>query len=302
MIVVLETLQILTSASIQALKDMVFSLAPQNIVRPFLIIVLILLYKYLFKDILTTIPPLTIYLISTSIVLIILTNISRRKFSLTKFVKPEYRTSEWLKVSLALFLINGFSLILKQSDTVMIGMFLTPMDVGFYHAASRISLLVVLGINSANMYIAPLISELYTQDRMAELQNIITTATKWIFSFTLVAGISIIFIGKPLLAFFGEKFTDGYTSLIILTGGNIINAFSGSVGFLMAMTGFQKISAVVMGATSIINIILNLILIPAMGIKGAAIATSLTTIVWNVVLVYFVNKKLNIKSTIFQKF
>ncbi|MCU4137989.1 MAG: Membrane protein involved in the export of O-antigen and teichoic acid [Thermodesulfobacteria bacterium] len=48
-----------------------------------------------------------------------------------------------------------------------------------------------------------------------------------------------------------------------------------------------------------INIMLNFSLIPSLGPKGAAIATAISMITWNVILWWFVRKRLGINSLAF---
>jgi O-antigen/teichoic acid export membrane protein len=61
------------------------------------------------------------------------------------------------------------------------------------------------------------------------------------------------------------------------------------------MTGYQKYTFIGVAVSAILNIILNAALIPQWGAEGAAMATAISTVVWNILLVSFVQKKLNIK-------
>ena len=104
-----------------------------------------------------------------------------------------------------------------------------------------------------------------------------------------------------LLGLFGEEFTKGYGVLSILLVGQTINAIAGSVGFLMVMTGHQTVAAKVLGSSAILNIVLNASLIPAYGAIGAAIATAVSTAFWNIAMLYFVKRNVNINPTVFAR-
>ena len=78
----------------------------------------------------------------------------------------------------------------------------------------------------------------------------------------------------------------------------MVNAFCGSVGVLMTMTGHQLEAAKVYITAAILNIFLNVLFIPPFGIEGAAAATALTTIFWNLVLLMRVRKKISVDPTI----
>jgi O-antigen/teichoic acid export membrane protein len=70
--------------------------------------------------------------------------------------------------------------------------------------------------------------------------------------------------------------------LMILTVGQFVNAAAGSVGYILQMTGHQKFHQNVILIGTIMNITLNWILIPVYGLVGAAIASAIGMIFWNV--------------------
>ena len=78
--------------------------------------------------------------------------------------------------------------------------------------------------------------------------------------------------------------------------GRLISSFSGSVGNILQMTGNQNILARILFLGAIINVLLNLILIPNYGINGAAIASTISTVFWNITMVFAVKKKLGFYS------
>ena len=67
---------------------------------------------------------------------------------------------------------------------------------------------------------------------------------------------------------------------------------------LLNMTGHERDTALVVGMSAVANIALNLLLIPRLGLEGAAIATALGTLAWNVLLSYFVYKRLGFYSVL----
>ena len=73
--------------------------------------------------------------------------------------------------------------------------------------------------------------------------------------------------------------------------GQIINAFSGSVGVIMQMTGRERLFQNILIVALIINIGMNFLLIPTYGIIGAAIASSASIVFWNLTSVAFIYKE-----------
>lgn len=84
--------------------------------------------------------------------------------------------------------------------------------------------------------------------------------------------------------------------------GQLVNVGSGSVGYLLLMTGHQSQAALVMSVTAIVNIVLNLVMIHWFGIFGAGLATALSLVLWNVWLHAIVVKRLNVHPSILAVF
>ena len=97
-----------------------------------------------------------------------------------------------------------------------------------------------------------------------------------------------------LLSFFGTEFLIAKNTLLILLIGQIVNAMSGSVGFILQMTGREKVYQNILLLTLVINITLNIILIPKFGIEGAAIASAFSLLLWNLCSVFYIYRKYNV--------
>ena len=102
--------------------------------------------------------------------------------------------------------------------------------------------------------------------------------------------IAILIFPSFVLDFFGEEFTAGVIPLIILAIGQIINALCGPVMYLLNMTGKEKQARNIIIIASIINVALNLYFIPFYGLIGAAIATVVSTVVWNIMAVFQIKR------------
>jgi O-antigen/teichoic acid export membrane protein len=193
-------------------------------------------------------------------------------------------------------------LILKHTDIIMLGAIRGPDEAGIYSAASRISDLVVFALMAINTILAPMISELYSTGKNKELQRIVTLAAWAIFAFTLMFSIILVVFGKFALSLFGAEFVVTYVPLLILLCGQIVNALAGSVGLIMTMTGHQNQAGAIVAVSAVINIILNALLIPLMGLAGAAISTAFTMVLWNLTMLVYVLRKLGINPTIIRKY
>jgi O-antigen/teichoic acid export membrane protein len=89
--------------------------------------------------------------------------------------------------------------------------------------------------------------------------------------------------------------------LVILCVGQLVNASIGSVGSLLNMTGHERdtMMSVIVGAS--VNVVLNLVLTPQFGPIGAAIATTVTLIVWNLIMWHKVSTRIGISPSPFYR-
>ena len=126
----------------------------------------------------------------------------------------EYKYREWFSASIALWLSGGINLIQSKIDILMLGMMASPVEVGYYSVASKISGLLVIGLASVNVVIAPKIANLYASNQpKTEIQKYLSQAAGLLLVFSLLAGGLLIISGKLLLSIFGDNFfTSIYTN------------------------------------------------------------------------------------------
>ena len=214
-------------------------------------------------------------------------------------VRVDYSNLTWLKIALPLSFVSALQFIMNQTDILMVGYFIDKEQVAFYTAAAKITLLVSFGLQTSNIVLAPEIAKLYAKGHIESLKQRLFSFSTVLSISTILIVIFIFFEGEWILSLFGEAYTVGFPCLLILSLGNLVNVMTGSVGYLLSMTGHQNLSFKITLVSSALNILLNCILIPYQGVVGAAIATSIAIAVRNVGMLYFVWKHLRINPTVF---
>ena len=289
----------LREADLQALKHVVQSQLLLRVLRPLILAALVVGLFLFFQG---QIKASTVMTANLAAVLVVF---GIGSFWLHKSLPEDirdcqavYSRREWLKVSLPLSLIVGLSLVLKRIDIIMIGAMRGSEDAGIYSPAAHVSSLLVFGLMAVNAILAPMVSELYYTGRRKQLQRVVALAARGIFAFTVLAGFLLIIFGKYCLGFFGKDYIAGYVPLLILLGGRIVSSLTGSVAILMTMTGHQNQAGAIIGTNAVLNIILNALLIPRLGLRGAAISTAFSLALCNVLMLVYVWRKLRINPTI----
>lgn len=216
----------------------------------------------------------------------------------TQKATPKMELRTWISTALPMMLLEGFAEVHAKTDMIMIGLLIGTTPAGIYSIALRWSILIRWGLFSINTVIAPVISAKFVKGEIQELQKLLSQAALATSAFAVPTILVIIFAGKQILAFFGADFPVGYYAMVILAFGGGIYAVSGCVGFLLPMTGHHKESALTMGLVAAINIPLNLIFIKSWGLSGAAAATLISIIIWNISMFRLARKYLNINPTL----
>ena len=211
-------------------------------------------------------------------------------------LQPSYEFRRLLRFSAPVFLIGFSYVILSHIDRIMIGYFMNSSDVGIYNAAVNIVLLAELILSSVNAIFSPIISDLYNRNKLKELENLFKISTRWIFTLTLPVILIMIISSKEILgSSFGVGFTDGWIVLVTLSVSKIITTGTGSVGFILQMTGKQDIELVNTVITVMMNIGLNIWFIQSYGVFGAALATGISLTVINIAKLIEVYKLIGIQ-------
>ncbi len=299
LILPLQSLFRIRVAGLRGLKKVIKSQSAFLIVRPAILLIAVVCTFFVSRNLLNATTVMAMNLAAFAGSLLLVAVYFKKAFPRNASeAKPDYMMSRWIRVALPMLFIHAMLQTHNQTDVLVIGFFLDSSSVGKYFAAKRITALVRFGLTAVNLIAAPLISELWHQGRKQELQRMLRLAAWGIFAFTLPVSLAVIVFGKQVLSFFGPDFSSAYWALVILTAGRIVFSLAGSLELIMHMTGHQNMSGVIVAVSVLVNISLGIVLIPAIGINGAAISMSVSLIVLNVLMFTYVLKKMKLNPTI----
>jgi len=197
---------------------------------------------------------------------------------------PEFRTREWLSTATQMMIVSSLIYLQGRTGVLISGLLLDTHAAGTYAAMERVADVVLLGLTSVNLLVAPDFAALHAQGRRLELERHARLAAWGATTFMLVTLLPLLLCGRPLLRLFGDEFVAGFPVLLVLLSGAAVNALCGSVGLLLNMTGHQREMLVVAVCSLGVNWILSLILIPRYGLMGTAVAFAVSMALWNVAM------------------
>ena len=277
------------------LKEVEKSLIPENVIRP-LILTLLLVVGFLYHTELTVKNAIIFNLIAFTFAYL-------GSLFFTKSIKQKtnqtvkYENKKWFNLGLTFLLLTATITINSKADILMLGFFGHTDQVGVYNIAVKLATFIALPLIVVNRIISPFISE-YFETKKNELAIVIKKIIRIIFLIGSVLIVGYIFLGEHVLSFFGSAFEAGYWVLILLSAGQLFNLFVGPVGNVLTMSKYEKLALNSMIVSTIINLALNLILIPIYEMNGAAIATFVSLIYWNIAQFYIVKKKLKLNVSV----
>jgi len=285
---------------LRGLNRVVLALTLQVIVPPLVIIMVIGLYNPVTSESVTALVALIVNLGALLIVILlqrlsILQNIPDE----AKDIRPEFDFKTWYNATFSFFLGAGAQQLLRRLDVLIIGIFIGTSGVGVYEVAVRLIRLVQLGLQATNIASAHLFARLQDRERRSELQSVVFLTVKLTCLSTLPAILVLFFWAADILMLFGKEFVSGLPVLQILLLGELINVFTGPNALLMNMTGRHEEMVRILGITLLIDASLLLVMTLAWGLIGAAIATTFTIMIRNIITVVRVWHHLGVNSTIF---
>lgn len=214
------------------------------------------------------------------------------KFEKDKKVNNDFiTTKKILDISLPMLTITLLNILSNFIPSILLAYFKTSKDVGIFNVAFKIATLTSFILVSINSIVAPKFAELYWNNKIEDLKKTIKIASKLNFWTSTPLLVLFMLFPKFFMTIFGEEFKEGHLALVILSFGQFINAFSGSVGYFLTMTGKQKFFSSIFFISTIITGLLCFLLIPNFGINGAAISFTIGMIFWNITALVYIRIK-----------
>jgi O-antigen/teichoic acid export membrane protein len=210
--------------------------------------------------------------------------------------KTKINSWSFLKDSFPMMLASSIMVILGWIDTFVMGIYDNNANVGIYNVCLKVSTLGLFTLQAISSILAPKIAKAYAKGEMDKFKSFISFSTKINFIISFIIIVMIVVFHEFLLGLFGNEFVKGKIVLFILCVGQLVTSFSGPVGVILQMIGKHKVFKNIVLIALVINIVFTMWLTPIYSGIGAAAATVLSIIFWNIASVIYLKSKLNIRS------
>ena len=232
-----------------------------------------------------------VYIFTSMVVLIYSLIIYLLKFS---YVKLEIDLSFWkptLKEAWPFGIIFLSGMLYTYIDSIMLSILKGVEAVGWYSAAYRFMYIALLLPNAINMAIFPVMSRLYANSSKNDLTLLYERYFKYMIILGIPIGLGTTFLAKDIiLLIYGSGYIESIIALQILVWAIVFTFAGASYVQLLQSINKQMIITKISLFCLIINVILNLILIPRFSYIGASVATVITEVILVNYIIYMTYK------------
>lgn len=185
-----------------------------------------------------------------------------------------------------------------NADIILVGLMLDLESSGVYFNAFRTAGLMTLFTFAIELVIAPMVAEHFHAGAMRKAQAITAMAAGAGFVFSLLVFAVFALGGGWVLSLFGPAYEDGTLVLILLAFGLLFDAATGPSKIVMMMTGHERPYVVIFGVIMALGFLVQIAVIPAFGIVGAAVANMGARIVAQLAIALWCRRRIGIDTTI----
>jgi len=188
-----------------------------------------------------------------------------------------------IKFSVPDFMAGLMDIFRANIQVLLIGSLGSFTGVGIFTVANQLNMVGHDFYSSINTAAKPYIAELHDRRETQQLQKIYQVANKWSLIVNVPFFLAMILFPVQILAIFGKSFQSGVLALIIMAFASLVDVVTGMGGAILNMTGYTRLKLLNNITGLSVSLVLNVLLIPAYGVVGAAISALAVMIVLNAV-------------------
>jgi|SRR5450759_2217007 len=203
---------------------------------------------------------------------------------------PKFRhVRQYLAFGMPLVPADISAWIVDSSDRYLIAFFLGAAAVGYYSPAYALGGTLSMVAAPLVTLLLPILSKHYDNNNIADVRTILTYSLKYYEGIALPCVFAVSVLSKPLLLVLTTQqiAANGYLVTPLVASGAVLIGTGTVVMRVLALTKKTAIVGTIWILSAVLNFGLNLVLIPYLGLLGAALATFLTFLVAFVLITYY---------------
>ena len=179
----------------------------------------------------------------------------------------------YLRWGLPLIPLYAIALISSSSDRYIISYFLGATAAGIYNAAYLIAGCAIFILPPLGVVLFPTVTKAYNEGNINEAQSYLKYSLKYAMMITIPSAFGLTILAKPLLAILTRpEFVAGSIVVPFVAFASLLLVLCEISSYIIYISNRTQLILGLSGTSAVLSIILNVLLIPHLGIMGAAIA------------------------------
>jgi O-antigen/teichoic acid export membrane protein len=186
-----------------------------------------------------------------------------------------YRIREYLSFGLPTIPAGISTWVVASSDRYVISYFLGATSVGIYSAAYGIGVIILMAVGVLDLVLTPALSKLYDEGRMEEVKTHLKYSLKYLLAVTIPFVFGAAILAEPVLRVFttAEIASEGYIVVPLIALSTLFATAYVPIGNIIILVKKTRITGTIWIICALVNLGLNILVVPRWGILGAAITT-----------------------------
>lgn len=205
---------------------------------------------------------------------------------------------QWFKVGSVIGMLGLLKEFFNQQEILLLGLLAGSSEAGLYAAASRLSGLAIFGVVAVTYVTGPRMAKAYHRGDLDEVASVARLTARLSVGSALLVSAGLAIAAPYILPLWGPAFSAAVPMVLISLVGGIVMAATGSAASLTLLTGHERASFLVLGATVAFSLLIEGLLIPLFGGVGAAIGSAAGVAFMNLALAFHVRRSMGIDCTI----
>lgn len=184
----------------------------------------------------------------------------------------------------------------KELDTVLVGYFINPVAVSYYVISKQVIQFVETPATALGFTLSPTFGSQKADGNVEQAARIYETALTNSLLLYIPIAAGLVLVAEPALAlFFGDEYMGAVPVLQVLGLYAILQSITRITSNGLDFLGRARERAIAKGGTAVLNVGLNLVLIPVIGVVGAALATVITYSLYTFANVYIIHQEFDLR-------
>ena len=273
-------------AFFRSINKIVFGQVIDKLLRPVLMILFTVLLYWISKQLNLS---LILFMQVTVLLTIIVFLCAQLKRNFPSCHRPVNIFNKSLKANAAFLLISILNLLSVRLDILFLTKTVLPEQVGYYNLGVRMADVIGFPLAAMNLVVPTFLSK-ESANNSFNIKKLIRNTSLIAFIATLGIYLPLVLLGRYVLSFFGEHFIQGYLPMVILGSTYLISSFPHQINGYLMISGHQSHSLICLTINVLSVFICCWLLIPSLGLIGAAISVLLGSIIYFIAIVIVYRK------------